>query len=130
MSAASLFQSAGIDPASSAASPAEGLTPEQLREAFGLFTEATAKFSQTYEALQARVRELDLQLSETNSQLQKNLAEKERVKDYLAAILAGLPVGVAVVDEQGVVKTVNPAAQALLALDESACVGRPVSELF
>ena len=103
-------------------------SPEDLREAFRLFTEATASFTATYEALNSRVQQLDLQLGETNAELQRNLAEKERVKDYLGAILEALPVGVVVVDDSGRVKTVNPAARQMLGIDETNAIGAPLDE--
>jgi PAS domain S-box-containing protein len=112
------------------AGAAPGPNSAELREAFEVFTEATASFTATYESLRSRARELDVELAETNKRLERNLAEKERVKEYLTAILTTLPAGVVVVDELGRVKTVNPAAREMLGLEGEEAVGRPLREVF
>ncbi|MCX7016477.1 MAG: ATP-binding protein [Candidatus Sumerlaeota bacterium] len=106
------------------------LSADELREAFRLFTEASDGFSARYEAMKDRVQELDLQLAEANAELQRQLTENARVKDYLAAILAALPVGVVVVDGKRKVKTLNPAARAILGIGESEAIGRPLEEVL
>ena len=47
------------------------------------FNEVTAQLQNSYDELQGRVKKLDLELSDKNDELEKNLAEKERVKNYV-----------------------------------------------
>ena len=51
------------------------------------FNKVTAQLQNSYDELQKRVKKLDLELSDKNEELEKNLAEKERVKNYLNDIL-------------------------------------------
>ncbi|MCH8858992.1 MAG: PAS domain S-box protein, partial [Proteobacteria bacterium] len=103
---------------------------DELGEAFALFSRATENFSRTYEKLRSRVQELDLQLAETNAALKRNLAEKERVKHYLATTLSALPAGVVVVDESGRVTMINPAACEMLNVGIDQAVGLPLGRVL
>ena len=65
------------------------------------FNEVTAQLQNSYDELQERVKKLDLELSDKNDELKQNLAEKERVKNYLNDILESQTNGVLVVDRTG-----------------------------
>jgi two-component system sensor histidine kinase FlrB len=90
------------------------LRPEQLEEAFALFSQASAELTTAYEALQGRVEQLTGELAATNSELRVQLAAKDALSRRLAALLAALPGGVVVLDAARRVTDTNPAAHRLL----------------
>jgi two-component system sensor histidine kinase FlrB len=90
------------------------LTPEQLEEAFALFSQASAELTTAYEALQRRVEQLTGELAATNRELRVQLAAKAALSERLEALLAALPGGVVVLDPEGRVTSTNPVASQLL----------------
>ena len=90
------------------------LTPEQLEEAFALFSQASAELTSAYEALQRRVEQLAGELAATNRELRVQLAAKAALSERLEALLAALPGGVVVLDPDGRVTSTNPVASQLL----------------
>ncbi len=90
------------------------LRPEQLEEAFALFSQASAELTSAYQALQGRVEQLTGELAATNSELRVQLAAKDALSRRLAALLAALPGGVVVLDAGRRVTDTNPAANHLL----------------
>jgi len=90
------------------------LRPEQLEEAFALFSQASAELTTAYQALQGRVEQLAGELAATNSELRVQLAAKDALSQRLAALLAALPGGVVVLDAGRRVTDTNPAATRLL----------------
>ena len=90
------------------------LRPEQLEEAFALFSQASAELTTAYEALQGRVEQLTGELAATNSELRLQLAAKDALSQRLAALLAALPGGVVVLDAHRQVTDTNPVASQLL----------------
>ncbi len=78
------------------------------RQQFSLLNSAIASFNvtaqeleQSYRLLHEQVRNLNGQLEDKNQQLEINLMEKERVKNFLSSILESLPTGVIVTDMDG-----------------------------
>jgi two-component system sensor histidine kinase FlrB len=90
------------------------LRPEQLEEAFALFSQASAELTTAYQALQGRVEQLTGELAATNSELRVQLAAKDALSRRLAALLAALPGGVVVLDAGRRITDTNPAAARLL----------------
>ncbi len=103
---------------------------EILRRAFASFTEATQQLQSSYGVLQARVQALDLELAEKNAELEKNLKEKEDVKNYLNNILESLTTGVMVVDRQNRITTCNKAFGSITGYSSSQRLGKNVREAF
>lgn len=68
---------------------------------------------------------MDLELAEKNEALEKNLREKEAVKNYLDDILQSLTNGVIAVDQDGTVTTFNKTASTITGLNHQACMGKP-----
>jgi two-component system sensor histidine kinase FlrB len=91
------------------------LSPHQLEEAFAAFTRASLELDASYQALQGRVAALTAELAEARSERLRELAEKERLAHRLALLMAALPGGVVVLDQDGGVKEANPEASALMA---------------
>lgn len=80
-----------------------------LEEAFALFNQTSQQLSNSYNALQRHVIELTKELAQARSERLLQLAEKERVADRLARLLALLPAGVLVLDQLGKIVEYNAA---------------------
>ena len=89
-----------------------------LQQAFVTFTQMSEQLTESYELLESRVLELSGELASVSEQRMQELSEKERLADQLESLLNLLPAGVVVVDNTGVVRRVNPAAESLLANEE------------
>jgi len=103
---------------------------EILSQAFQTFNEATQQLQDSYDNLKERVKLLDLELAKKNEELEKNLAEKEEVKNYLNNILESLTTGVLVIDKQGRITTFNKTAGWITGLTPESCLGKPLPDLF
>ena len=94
------------------------------------FNEVTAQLQNSYDELQGRVKKLDLELSDKNDELKKNLAEKERVKNYLNDILESQTNGVLVVDRTGNITTCNKTTGTITGIKPQSCLGKSLNEVF
>jgi PAS domain S-box-containing protein len=94
------------------------------------FNEVTAQLQSSYDELQGRVKKLDLELSDKNDELKKNLAEKERVKNYLNDILESQTNGVLVVDRTGNITTCNKTTGTIAGIKPQSCLGKSLNEVF
>lgn len=103
---------------------------EILSRAFASFNEATQQLQSSYDSLQQRVQALDLELAQKNEELQRNLREKDEVKNYLNYILESLTTGVIVVDEKGLITTFNKALGGITGEEPSACLGKTPRAVF
>jgi PAS domain S-box-containing protein len=103
---------------------------EILSQAFQTFNEATQQLQDSYDDLKERVKLLDLELAKKNQELEKNLTEKEEVKNYLNNILESLTTGVIVIDKQGSITTFNKTAGLITGLTPESCLGKPLKDLF
>lgn len=90
------------------------VNPAELEQAFSLFTEASAQLTGAYHELQQQVERLTGELAVANSELRRQLEEKEALSQRLKLLLDALPAGVLVLDREGRVVEANPAAQRLL----------------
>src|SRR5215471_8480885 len=87
-----------------------------LQHAFSEFSKASAALETSYNELQVEARRLSLELATTNSELQRTLADKERVRNYLRNILQSLGNGVLVLNSNCSVQVSNPAASRMLGI--------------
>ena len=94
------------------------------------FNEVTTQLQSSYDELQGRVKKLDLELSDKNDELKKNLAEKERVKNYLNDILESQTNGVLVVDRTGNITTCNKTTRTITGIKPQSCLGKSLNEVF
>ena len=94
------------------------------------FNEVTEQLQNSYDELQGRVKKLDLELSDKNDELEKNLAEKERVKNYLNDILESQTNGVIVVDRAGNITTCNKTTGTITGIKPQSCIGKSLNEVF
>lgn len=88
--------------------------PKELEQAFSLFNEASAQLTGVYQELQQQVERLTGELAVANVELRRQLLEKEALSQRLSHLLSAMPAGVVVLDQQGVVIELNPAARELL----------------
>ena len=103
---------------------------EILSRAFASFNEATQQLQNSYDNLQQRVQALDLELAEKNKELEKNLKEKDEVKNYLNYILESLTTGVIVINEKGIITTFNKALGEITGEPPERCLGKMPREVF
>ncbi|MEW5978236.1 MAG: ATP-binding protein [Acidobacteriota bacterium] len=89
---------------------------QRLMEAFQVFNQASATLQRSYQDLQAETHRLSVELASVNADLERSLAERERVQGYLESILKSLNNGVIVVSKDRTVRVCNPAAAQLLGL--------------
>ncbi|HEN20503.1 MAG TPA: PAS domain S-box protein [Desulfobacteraceae bacterium] len=101
-----------------------------LTEAIDCFNGAAFRFEKYYQDLEKRVRELDIELKEKNRALQKNLKEKEDVKNHLHNILESLSTGVIVLDLQGRINIFNRTAEEITGFISKKIVGRGYDDIF
>ncbi|MDH4248016.1 MAG: ATP-binding protein [Deltaproteobacteria bacterium] len=101
-----------------------------LEEGFAAFTMAAEKLQDSHKRLQQQVAELNVELDGKNQELERNLAEKEKVKSYLSNIFESLPVGVLVTDLNGDVTSVNRAGLMMIGQPAEALVGCGVNEIM
>ena len=94
--------------------PAAPSSPEELQEAFTLFNQVSEQLTDAYRELQKQVEQLTQELAVTNSELRRQLEEKESLSQRLSRLLAALPGGVVVLDDEGRVNEANPAVSGLL----------------
>lgn len=87
----------------------------ELEEAFALFNETSRQLTEAYEALQQQLASVQARLARTEQR-------RRVVSERLERLLALLPAGVVLLDGQGRIVELNPAACAMLGAD---VVGRP-----
>jgi len=92
---------------------------KELEEAFELFNQTSTQLTYAYEALQNQVTDLQVQLARSDQ-------EKKQVADRLEQLLNLLPAGVIVLDGEGKIKEMNPAAEHLLGKDAKGRVWKVV----
>ena len=90
------------------------IDPRELEQAFSLFNRASEELAATYAGLQQQVVSLTQELAIANGELKQQYLEKEALSQRLSALLAALPAGVVVIDEEARVIEANPAAQTML----------------
>ncbi len=105
------------------------MSVELLSEAFQNFTKASKTLETYYELLQDRVRYLTHELEKKNKELQSALADAERNKDYLNAILYNLEEAIIVVDPEDKVMMLNKSAEEILCISLSEVTGKTFNNL-
>ena len=88
--------------------------PVQLMAAFEQFGRLSEQLQNSYQDLDQRASELTDQLASAQDERLKQLAEKEQLAHRLETLLNAMPAGVLLVDNKGIIKTANPAAEQFL----------------
>ena len=86
------------------------LSPQDLEQAFTLFSQASDQLTGVYQELQQQVERLTTELAVANGELRRQFLEKESLSQRLKLLLEALPGGVVVLNPEGGVVEVNPAA--------------------
>ncbi len=102
---------------------------DQLNEAFQNFSAASKSLETHYGALKEQIAYLTNELEIRNRQLKDALADAERNKDYLKAILHNLEEAIIAVDPEGLVTTMNRSAEELLGISSAEAAGRSFTAL-
>lgn len=103
--------------------------PGLLQEAFDVFAKASLQLEKSYEELKIKADRLALELAQTNEELQKQLAEKERIGNFLSNILQSIQSGIVVISPDGEVALTNQLAREMLFLGEEV-TGQSFDQVF
>lgn len=90
------------------------VNPQDLQQAFSLFNLASEQLSGAYQELQQQVEQLTRELAVANGELRRQFLEKQALSQRLSLLLAALPAGVVVLDQESRVIEANPASHAML----------------
>jgi signal transduction histidine kinase len=101
-----------------------------LTRAFQNFDQAATVLQQSYDALTARLQQMDLELAQTNASLRQHLRETEDMRAHVTAVLESLDTGVIVADPQDLVVRCNHSAERLLGRSQAQLQGRLATELL
>jgi len=109
---------------------ATGKSLEQFVETVDAFQATIGRLNERYRDLELRYLGLNDQLEAANRRLQRAAEENRRFGEYLDRILKGIDLGVVAVDEAGIVRFFNPAAESFLGLSQTHAIGAEFSELL
>jgi len=101
-----------------------------LIQTFEYFTETTEKLRVSYDKLQEKISELDLELEKKNRKLYLNLRKMDSIKNHLEYILKSMNMGVVVLNLDGIVSMFNPAAAEITGYSSEEIVGKPYSSFL
>jgi signal transduction histidine kinase len=102
---------------------------ETLSEAFQSFTEASRSLETYYGLLNERIRYLTIELEKKNMELNNALAEAEKHKDFLNAVLYNLEDAIVVVDPEERITMINRSAEKNLGVSSNNVIGEPFDSL-
>ena len=86
----------------------------ELTRAFAAFNELSSQLQSSYATLEARVAALTAELEQARRDTRREARNAECLAARLQLLLHTLPAGVVVVDAEGLIQQVNPAAEAIL----------------
>lgn len=101
-----------------------------LTRAFQDFDQAATILQQSYEALTARLQQMDLELAQTNESLRETLRQTEAMRAHVTAVLESLDTGVIVADQQDMVERCNHSAERLLGVAQASLQGRRAADIL
>ena len=101
-----------------------------LNDAINSFNGAASRFERHYQHLEQRVKELNVELENKNKMLERNLREKEEVRNHLHNILESVATGVVVVDLKGKITTFNRAAENITGFVSRKILGNEFDKVF
>ncbi len=102
------------------------VTDEQLLELVKLFegfTQASSSFTQSY-------RKLEQQIIHLSDQLQNQSKLLHRTEVFLSSVLSNIPVGIIVIDLDGVIAMFNPYSSLITGWRENEVIGKRYDEIF
>jgi len=102
---------------------------ETLSEAFQSFTEASRSLETYYGLLKERIRYLTIEIEKKNRELNSALAEAEKHKDFLNAVLYNLEDAIVVVDPEERITMMNRSAEKNLGVSSNNVKGESFGSL-
>ena len=90
------------------------LSNADLHNAFEQFNQISEQFTHAYQDLEGRFKQIKSELSDTKSKRLLELAEKEQLANRMQLLLMALPMGVMVIDSEGVIRECNQSSTDLL----------------
>ncbi|MGD2174164.1 MAG: PAS domain-containing protein, partial [Candidatus Brocadiaceae bacterium] len=100
--------------------------PEELRaleEAFEQFSRQTAQLKEAYRELKERTEKVNLELEEANRELEQKVRQLDEAYNFQHSILESIPTAVVVTDLNGIIRTFNPAAEAMWGMSGKDALG-------
>jgi len=95
-------------------SAVSNLSNADLHLAFEQFNQISEQFTHAYQDLEGRFKQIKSELSDTKAKRLQELAEKEQLANRMQLLLMALPMGVMVLDSEGVIRECNQASTELL----------------
>jgi len=95
-----------------------------LQRSFEEFNESTLRLQNAFNSLERKFEEINRELELKNIALEKTLAEKDEMQNYLGNILQSLTTGVIVIDNEGKIETLNNCAELLIGSRRAGATGR------
>ncbi len=95
-------------------SAVSNLSNADLHLAFQQFNQISEQFTHAYQDLEGRFKQIKTELSDTKAQRLHELAEKEQLANRMHLLLMALPMGVMVIDSEGIIRECNQASTNLL----------------
>lgn len=108
----------------------ESVNVRLLQQGFDAFKQATMKLQAYYRGLEEKVDELNHELAQKNKELEMNLQERERVKNYLSNIFESSAIGFIVTDLDGMITSVNSVGLRLIGRTLKMLQGTRLNEVF
>ena len=90
------------------------LSNADLHHAFEQFNQISEQFTHAYQDLEGRFKQIKTELSDTKAKRLLELAEKEQLANRMQLLLMALPMGVMVIDSEGVIRECNQSSIELL----------------
>ena len=105
-------------------------TSQKLLNAKQELEKKNEALEKAHKELETRVEERTAELSKANELLKKEIAERKQMESYLRAseanlhkVIVGNPDGIVIVDKNGIVRFVNPAAESLFGREDKELLG-------
>jgi PAS domain S-box-containing protein len=108
----------------------KGKSSHLLVDALDSFNTTVSDLGSSYQELKDRIRELNIQISEKNRNLERNFFEVNRLRWFFDSILNSLSDGVVVVDTNGKVVLFNAGAEKLTGFSSEDVLGKSYSSVF
>jgi PAS domain S-box-containing protein len=100
-----------------------------LQKSFQEFNESTVRLQNAFNSLERKFEDINRELELKNIELEKTLAEKDEMQNYLRNILQSLTTGVIVTNLEGKIETLNNCAEQLMGVHKAGAAGRSLSEM-
>ncbi len=100
-----------------------------LQKSFQEFNESTVRLQNAFNSLERKFEDINRELELKNIELEKTLAAKDEMQNYLRNILQSLTTGVIVTGLDGKIETLNSCAEVLLGARQAGATGRPLGDM-